>query len=103
MTDKEAAKLVYDFVKKIPRGKVATYGDIQKACGLENARQVGKVLHSNPDPKNIPCYRVVRYDGTLSEMYMFGGAQAQRARLEADGVGFLKDKVVMWKYRLTSR
>ncbi len=100
MTDQEASKLVYDFVKKIPAGKVATYGIIQKACGLENARQVGKILHNNPDPAHIPCYRVVRFDGAVSEMYAFGGGEAQRGKLEAEGVRFLKGKVNMRRYCL---
>ena len=83
---------VYENVKKIPKGKVATYGTIAAMCGNPRAsRSVGAALHRNPDPKHVPCHRVVFFDGTLARNYAFGGADAQRARLEKEGVGFLKD------------
>ena len=49
---------VYEFVKSIPPGKVATYGQIALYLGNRNfARVVGNILHSNPDPEHIPCHR----------------------------------------------
>ena len=80
---------VYDLVKAVPRGKVTTYGQIAKALkrpGL--ARVIGNVLHKNPDPARIPCHRVVNRHGRVSERYAFGGADAQRKKLEAEGIVF---------------
>ncbi len=86
---------VYEFLKTVPRGKVVTYGQI--ACFLGNkhlARVVGNILHRNPDPENIPCHRVVNSKGELSSAYAFGGREAQRARLEQEGVRFEPDGTV---------
>ena len=86
---------VYDFVKNIPRGKVATYGQIALHLGNRNfARAVGNILHSNPDPEHIPCHRVVNAQGRLSRSYAFGGIDAQRCLLESEGVVLKNDRVV---------
>ena len=92
---------IYETVKKIPKGYVSTYGDIAFAVGNPRlARVVGYALHANPDPEGIPCYRVVTKDGRTSPAFAFGGADMQRALLEADGIGFLTDgRVDMEKYR----
>ncbi len=55
------------------------------------ARGVGFVLHRNPDPVRTPCHRVVFKDGSLCAGYIFGGPDAQRKLLEAEGVRFLPD------------
>ncbi len=86
---------VYKQVSKIPAGKVMTYGQIAKILGLKSPRIVGRVLHQNTDPENIPCHRVVFADGSLSHAYAFGGEQAQKARLQEEGVVFNKDKVAI--------
>ena len=86
------SETVYEFLKTIPRGKVVTYGQI--ACFLGNkhlSRVVGNILHKNPDPANIPCHRVVNARGEVSQAYAFGGAEAQRRRLEAEGILFSPD------------
>ncbi len=78
---------VYDNVKKIPHGKVATYGQIAVLCGSPRAsRAVGYALHSNPDPTSIPCHRVVNRHGRLAAAYAFGGIEEQRFKLESEGV-----------------
>ncbi len=78
---------VYENVKKIPEGKVATYGQIAVLCGSPRAsRAVGYALHSNPDPSSIPCHRVVNRHGRLAAAYAFGGIEEQRFRLESEGV-----------------
>lgn len=85
---------VYEAVRKIPRGRVASYGTIARCIGHpRGARQVGRALHFNPDPEHTPCYRVVFADGSLSPAFAFGGANMQRALLERDGVQFDGDKV----------
>ena len=86
---------VYEFVKRIPQGKVATYGQIALLLGNRNfARVVGTILHGNPDPEHIPCHRVVNSQGRLSRSYAFGGIEAQRRLLESEGVVFKNDLVV---------
>ena len=62
------------------------------------ARAVGNALHRNPDPDNIPCYRVVNARGELSGEFAFGGAGAQAKLLEADGIEVINGKVDLTKY-----
>ena len=86
---------VYEFVKSIPRGKVATYGQIALYLGNRNfARVVGNILHNNPDPAHIPCHRIVNAQGKLAQSYAFGGIEAQRCLLESEGVVFKSNQVV---------
>lgn len=88
------AKAIYEAVKKIPRGKVATYGQVAEMAGdRKMARAVGNALHKNPDPDEIPCYRVVNSKGELSGEFAFGGEEAQANLLRADGIE-VKDGVV---------
>lgn len=94
--------LVYEVVKKIPKGSVTTYGQI--ACLLGNphlSQVVGFALHVNPDPSSIPCHRVVNRFGAVSAAFAFGGENRQRQLLEQEGVSFLQDgnvdlKAFMW-------
>ena len=89
------ADKVYEFVRNIPRGKVATYGQIALHLGNRNfARAVGNILHNNPDPEHIPCHRVVNSKGRLSRSYAFGGIEAQRRLLASEGVVFKNEQVV---------
>ena len=81
-----AAQRVYSLLQAIPRGQVTTYGDLSKAARVHSAQAVGQILHRNPDPVNVPCYKVVFADGRLSSGYGAGGLEGQRKRLEADGV-----------------
>ncbi len=87
--------IVYENVRKIPKGKVATYGQIAFMCGSPKAsRAVGYALHFNPDPDNIPCFRVVNRFGALAEKFAFGGIEEQKRRLEEDGVEVRDDYTV---------
>ena len=86
------AKRVYETVKQIPRGKVATYGQIASLAGNpRGARGVGFALHHNPQPGIIPCHRVVFRDGSVCTGFAFGGPEVQRRLLEEEGVEFLPD------------
>lgn len=89
---------LYALVKKIPKGKVTTYGYLAKAAGLATPRIVGWWLHRNPDPKHIPCHRVVFADGRVTEGYAFGGAEMQRKLLEKEGVSFIGKRVDLQKH-----
>lgn len=90
----EKQKDVYLVVKTIPKGKVMTYGQVAKLAGIKNPRLVGKYLHQNPDPKNIPCHRVVNYRGEVAGNYAFGGGQIQKNRLLIEGVKFKGERVI---------
>jgi O-6-methylguanine DNA methyltransferase len=93
------AKRIYEAVKKIPKGKVATYGQVAELAGDKKmARAVGNALHRNPDPDNIPCYRVVNARGELSGEFAFGGAGMQARLLEADGIAVVDGKVDLERY-----
>lgn len=92
-------KRIYDAVKKIPKGYVATYGQIAEMAGDKKmCRAVGNALHKNPDPAEIPCYRVVNAKGELAGEFAFGGAGAQEKLLKADGIEVVNGKVDLEKY-----
>lgn len=80
---------VYELVKKIPKGKVVTYGQIAECLGNKNkARVIGNIIHNNPDPANIPCHRVVNRKGEVADNFAFGGGKIQRVKLENEGIRF---------------
>ncbi|MBR2590580.1 MAG: MGMT family protein, partial [Clostridia bacterium] len=80
---------MYEVVKKIPRGKVATYGQVATLAGNPHwSRVVGYALHVNPEPGVIPCHRIVNRFGGLSPAFAFGGENRQRELLAQEGVGF---------------
>ena len=91
---------IYEAVKKIPCGHVATYAQVAEMAGdRKMARAVGNALHRNPDPENIPCFRVVNSKGELSGEFAFGGAVAQAKLLEAEGIEVIDGKVDIKKYQ----
>lgn len=80
---------IYEVVKQIPKGKVATYGQVARLAGNPHWSQiVGYALHVNPNPDEIPCFRVVNRYGETARAFVFGGADVQRALLESEGVRF---------------
>lgn len=92
-------KRIYEAVKNIPKGKVATYGQVAAMAGNERmARAVGNALHKNPDPDTIPCYRVVNAKGELAKVFVFGGINVQAEMLEQDGIEVVDGKVDLKKY-----
>lgn len=92
---------VFAAVRQIPRGCVATYGDIAYLVGAPRAaRAVGNALHRNPDGDLTPCYRVVNASGRLSPAYVFGGEGKQKALLEADGIVVKNGCVDLERYRM---
>ena len=89
MADSTFAEKVYAAVKRIPKGRVATYGQIAEIIGQPGgARAVGNALHRNPYAPVVPCHRVVAADGALAENFGCGGAEVQYERLKAEGVAF---------------
>lgn len=86
---------IYEVVKRIPKGCVATYGWVAAEAGNPRwSRVVGYALHVNPDPSTIPCHRVVNREGKTSAAFAFGGEDMQRALLEGEGIVFSADGTV---------
>jgi methylated-DNA-protein-cysteine methyltransferase-like protein len=96
---------IYAVVRRIPEGRVATYGQVAELAGLPgHARQVGSALHALPASTAVPWHRVVNASGGVSCRRSGGGELTQRRRLEAEGVGFdLRGRVklerVQWRAR----
>lgn len=90
---------IYEVVKRIPRGKVCTYGQIALLVGNPRlSRVVGYALHVNPEPGVIPCHRVVNRNGEVSRAFAFGGENMQIQLLEDEGVEFVAGKVPLDRY-----
>jgi len=93
---------VFNFLKKIPRGRVVTYGLVARYCQVPNPRNVGWILQQNVDEK-IPCYKVVGSLGRLTYGYKFGGKTWQKKYLAEEGIEFNEDdsiknfKSIVWK------
>lgn len=103
------ANRVFAIVRRIPRGKVATYGQVARLIGApRTARYVGYALHANPepgtDPDCIPCHRVVFKDGRMATGFAFGGPDEQRGMLAAEGVAFDEEgRVIMEEFQWDGR
>ena len=78
---------IYAVVRRIPEGRVATYGQVASLAGLAgHARQVGYALHALPGGTAIPWHRVVNAKGGISLRSMPGGELVQRGLLEREGI-----------------
>ncbi len=83
---------IYDVVRRIPRGRVTTYGNVARLAGNPRwSRVVGYALHANPSPGEIPCHRVIDRFGRTSRAFAFGGEDMQRKLLEGEGIEFRDD------------
>ena len=93
---------IYEVVKSIPEGKVATYGQVALLAGNPRwARVVGYALHVNPEPGTIPCHRVVNREGKVAPGFAFGGEGVQRQLLESEGIVFETDgRIDLEKYSI---
>jgi len=99
MTNQFSQK-VYQIAKKIPPGKVATYGQLARLAGKPKAaRAVGFLMKNNPDIKNIPCYKVVASDGRLCGYSASGGLKKKKQKLVSDGVVFKGNRVDLSRSR----
>lgn len=84
---------VYEVVKKIPKGKVMTYGQIAQILKIKDARKIGWALHANKSSE-VPCHRVVNKEGKLAKNFAFNGIEEQQRRLEAEGIVFKEKGLV---------
>ncbi len=93
------SKRIYEAVKRIPYGRVASYKQVAAMAGNEKmSRAVGNALHKNPDPENIPCFRVVNSRGELSGEFAFGGKDEQAKLLRAEGVEVVDGRVDLERF-----
>ena len=99
----ETYERIWKTVKRIPKGRVATYGQIAHVAGLgSRARQVGYALHSLPDGSNVPWHRVINSQGKIS-LQRAGGYDEQRTLLEAEGVEFDGERVRLDRFQWRPR
>lgn len=94
-------KRIYEAVKRIPKGKVATYGQVAAMAGNPKmSRAVGNALHKNPQPGIIPCHRVVDSKGHLADEFAFGGAGVQARLLADEGVEVIDNTVDLSVFKM---
>lgn len=98
-------KIIFKVIRRIPRGRVATYGQIATLAGIDgHARQVGYALHSLPNGSGVPWHRVINARGEVSPRITSDSHELQRMLLEAEGVKFdargrVELKKFAWKVR----
>ncbi len=95
-TNKDAAALIYQLVKKIPKGKVSTYGAIGKAIGV-HPRIVGFALTHSHQITKIPAHRVVNHKGILTGKFHFETIDTMQSLLEAEGISIQNDQILNFK------
>jgi methylated-DNA-protein-cysteine methyltransferase-like protein len=91
----EYTKPVFDYLKTLSKGEITTYKKIAQRFRIANARNVGWILQQNTKPNSIPCYKVIRSDGSLANGYKFGGKKVQKKRLIKDRILFKKSGKIM--------
>ncbi len=88
---------VYELLRKVPNGRVTTYKELAEASGL-HPRSVGMLMKNNKDPVNIPCYKVIRSDGSLGGYSGKGGVKTKIRLLRNDGIEIKNGGVDLKKY-----
>lgn len=84
-----SAAHIYAVVRRIPRGRVATYGQVARLAGMpRQARQVGYALNRLPEDSGVPWHRVINAQGEISARAIPDDARLQRILLSAEGVRF---------------
>ena len=101
VTSPTTYQLIYATVRQIPKGRVATYGQIAELAGLpRQARLVGYAMHALPERTTVPWHRVVNAQGKISLRSESGGDTTQKLRLQREGVRFSDRGVIeMSRYR----
>ncbi|MDH4037768.1 MAG: MGMT family protein [Candidatus Krumholzibacteria bacterium] len=100
MTSAQTLDLIHSLIASIPRGRVATYGQIAALAGLpRHARLVGRALREVSDDMDLPWHRVVNHAGSISERNSPSSERDQRRLLEAEGVQFRGQRVDMSRFQ----
>jgi len=93
------SKQVIEIIKKIPAGRVATYGQIATLAGNNKAaRQISRILHSSSEKYDLPWYRVINSQGKIS-LRSGDGFEMQKAMLESEGIKVMADRIDLVKYK----
>lgn len=87
----------YSLLKEVPRGRVTTYSELARAAGT-HPRAVAVLMSTNKNPDEIPCYKVVRSDGSVGGYSAPGGKKRKAELLLKDGIEIRKDKVNLEKH-----
>ena len=100
-----AYERIYRAVRRVPRGRVATYGQIAELAKASGPRQVGYALHALPDGHDLPWHRIINARGMISlDAHGLGGGNLQRALLEAERVVFNeKGRIDLKRYQWKPR
>ncbi|MEX0932963.1 MAG: MGMT family protein [Candidatus Pacearchaeota archaeon] len=99
----EFQEQVYNILKKVPKGKVTTYGDLAKALNFKplTSRAIGTAMNKNPHPgthKNqVPCHRVIKYSGEVGGFAH--GTKRKIKMLKSEDIKINKNKIDLVKYR----
>jgi len=86
----------YDVLRKVPKGKVTTYGAIARALGGKGARAVGNAMNKNPYAPEVPCHRVIKSDGRIG-----GFADAPEVKIDllrGEGIEIKNGKIDLVKF-----
>ncbi|MBI2642624.1 MAG: MGMT family protein [Candidatus Wildermuthbacteria bacterium] len=89
-----------ELLKKIPKGKVATYKEIARVCRT-SPRAIGSIMASNKNPREFPCYKVVSVSGELCGYSGPGGLKTKKKLLQNDGINLMRGRVpssYFWKF-----
>jgi alkylated DNA nucleotide flippase Atl1 len=90
---------IYAVVRRIPRGRISTYGSIARIAGGCSARQVGYAMAALPAGSRVPWHRVINSKGEISSRKHGHGSDNQRKRLLAEGLYFdLKGRIDLQRY-----
>jgi len=89
---------IYANLRKVPHGKVVTYGILGNSVGINAPRFVGTCMKTNPDPDKTPCYKVVKSSGEVGGYSSVGGVNEKIKKLEMDGIEVIDGKVDLVKY-----
>jgi methylated-DNA-protein-cysteine methyltransferase-like protein len=99
MNEDSLFEYFYDLIIQVPKGKVATYGDIAKMADCRSARAVGFALRRLPEGSEVPWQRIINSQGKISTRVNGDGDLIQQILLEEEGIEFKNGKVDLKKYR----
>ncbi|MFN0006609.1 MAG: MGMT family protein [Planctomycetota bacterium] len=95
-----AYERIYSVIEQIPKGRVATYGELARLAGLpRRARLVGYALRVLPDGRDLPWHRVVNSKGEISARADARSEGTQRARLQREGIVFANGKIPLRRFQ----
>ncbi len=104
VAEQSIPEMILAAVRRIPRGKVCTYGNVAEVAGLpRRARLVGTVLRQTPAVRGLPWYRVINAGGRISFPTGSDAYMRQRHKLEAEGVVFVGGRVDLRRYGWPAR